>query len=174
MSRIDYDLTKIKGFVFDVDGVLSPSTVPLDNKGNPNRQVNIKDGYALQLACKLGYPIAIITGAKSTAIRTRYEALGIPHVYISAKVKIGIFEGWLKEVGLTAKDVIYVGDDIPDYEVMKAVSLPCCPKDAAVEIQRIAKYISPYNGGYGCVRDIVEQVLRSQDNWMKDKQAFGW
>lgn len=174
MSRIDYDLTKIKGFVFDVDGVLSPSTVSLDSKGNPTRQVNIKDGYALQLACKLGYPIAIITGAKSTSIRTRYEALGVPHVYIGAKVKIGIFENWLKEVGLTAKEVIYVGDDIPDYEIMNVVSLPCCPKDAAIEIQKISKYISPHNGGYGCVRDIVEQVLRSQDNWMKDKQAFGW
>ncbi len=174
MSRINYDLRQIKGFVFDVDGVLSPSTIPIGEDGNPTRQANIKDGYALQLACKLGYHIAIITGAKSEAIKRRYEALGIPHVYIGAEVKIGIFNDWLKEVGLTADEVIYVGDDIPDYEIMQVVGLPCCPHDAAVEIQAISKYISPITGGYGCVRDIVEQVLRAQDNWMKDRKAFGW
>ncbi len=174
MSRIDYDLTKIKAFAFDIDGVLSPSTISLDSTGYPSRMVNIKDGYAIQLARKLGYPIAIITGANAETINVRYKSLGVKHIYIGAKVKISIFNKWLKSVKLNPEEVLYMGDDMPDYECMNQAGLPCCPRDAAVDICNVAKYISPIDGGYGCARDVIEQVLRAQGNWMHDEKAFGW
>lgn len=174
MSRIDYDLTKIKAFAFDVDGVLSPSTIPLDSSGTPSRMVNIKDGYAIQLARKLNYPIAIITGAKSETINVRYKSLGVKDIYIGAKIKIEIFDKWLKGMRLEPEEALYMGDDIPDYECMNLAGLPCCPKDAVVDIRSLAKYISPIEGGYGCARDVIEQVLRAQGQWMHDEQAFGW
>lgn len=174
MSRIDYDLTTIKAFAFDVDGVLSPSTIPLDQNGVPTRMVNIKDGYAIQLARKLGFPIAIITGATSITIVERYKSLGVNDIYIGASVKINIFENWIKENNLDRSEVVYMGDDIPDYECMHLAGLPCCPYDAAMDICAVAKYISPVNGGHGCVRDVMEQVLRSQGLWIHNEQAFGW
>lgn len=174
MSRIEYDLTKIKAFAFDVDGVLSPSTIPLDMTGIPSRMVNIKDGYAIQLARKLGYHVAIITGATCKTIEVRYKSLGVEHIYIGANVKLNIFTDWLKKVGVEPKEVVYMGDDIPDYECMKVAGLSCCPHDAAVDICSIATYVSPVSGGYGCARDVIEQVLRAQGNWMHDEKAFGW
>lgn len=174
MSGINYDLSLIKGFVFDVDGVLSPSTIPMDEKGEPMRMVNIKDGYALQLAAKLGYRIAIITGARTESVRYRYESLGIKDVYIGASVKIDIFTGWMKENGLTPEEVIYMGDDIPDLQCMRVSGLPCAPYDACHEARETAKYISRFTGGYGCGRDVIEQVLRAQGHWLIDNKAFGW
>ena len=174
MSRTDFDLTKIKAFAFDVDGVLSSDSIPLHPSGEPMRVINIKDGYALQLAAKLGYPVAIITGGRTEAVRKRFEGLGLSHVYMGVAVKIKIFEQWLAECGLQASEVMYMGDDIPDYEVMRTVGLPCCPSDAVPEICAIAKYISPIQGGYGCARDVIEQILKAQNNWMQDKKAFGW
>lgn len=171
---INYDLKKIKGLAFDVDGVLSCQTIPLHISGEPMRTVNIKDGYALQLAVKQGLQLAIITGGKSESVRLRYEGLGVQDVYLSASVKITIFEEWLQKHGLSADDVIYVGDDIPDYEVMKRCGCPCCPSDAAPEIRSIAAYVSPFSGGNGCCRDVLEQVLRAKGLWMSDKKAFGW
>lgn len=174
MSRIDHDLSNIKAFAFDVDGVLSPSTISLHPTQGPCRMINIKDGYAMQLATKLGFPIAIITGATGEAIEKRYAALGIKHIYTGAKIKIDILQRWLNEVGVTAEETLYMGDDIPDYEVMTIVGLPCCPHDAAPDICSISKYISPVAGGYGCARDVIEQILRAQGLWMHDKRAFGW
>ncbi|HIX46013.1 MAG TPA: HAD hydrolase family protein [Candidatus Barnesiella excrementipullorum] len=174
MSRIDYDLSLIKAFAFDIDGVLSPSTIPLFPGHGPTRMVNVKDGYALQLAVKTGYPIAIITGARGESIEQRYAALGIKHIYMGANIKIEVLHQWLDEVKIKADEVLYMGDDIPDYEVMRTVGLPCCPSDAAPEICAIAKYISPIQGGYGCARDVIEQILKAQNNWMQDKKAFGW
>ncbi len=174
MSRTDFDLTKIKAFAFDVDGVLSSDTVPLHPNGEPMRVVNIKDGYALQLAAKLGYPIAIITGGRTEAVRMRFEGLGLSHVYMGVSVKITKFNEWIAECGLSADEVVYMGDDIPDYEVMRVVGLPACPADADVEIKQVARYISPKCGGMGCARDIIEQVLRAQGKWMADEKAFGW
>ena len=174
MSRTDFDLSRIKAFAFDVDGVLSSNAIPLHPSGEPMRVINIKDGYALQLAAKLGYPVAIITGGNTVAVRKRFEGLGLLHVYMGAAVKIKIFEQWLAECNLSADEVMYMGDDIPDYEVMRATGLPACPADAAPEIKHIARYISPYCGGQGCGRDIIEQVLRAQGKWMADKTAFGW
>lgn len=174
MSRTDFDLSRIKAFAFDVDGVLSPDTILLHPSGEPMRIVNIKDGYALQFAAKMGYPIAIITGGRTEAVRKRFEGLGLNHVYMGAAVKIEIFKKWLDECGLRPDEVMYMGDDIPDYEVMQIAGLPACPADAAPEIKQIARYISPFGGGQGCGRDIIEQILRAQGKWISDKTAFGW
>ena len=171
---IDYDLKKIKALFFDVDGVLSLQTISLGEDGQPRRTVNIKDGYALQLAVKRGLHIAIITGAKTEEIKKRYNNLGINDVFLSCEVKMDVFQELLKRYGLLAEEVMYMGDDIPDYEIMKAVGLPCCPADAAVEIKEISRYISPYRGGEGCGRDVIEQILRAKELWVMDKTAFGW
>lgn len=171
---IDHDLTKIRAIAFDVDGVLSSSTVGLASNGQPARTVNIKDGYALQLAAKSGLQLAIITGGQSEAIRMRYEKLGIADIYMGVSVKIKTFQAWLDAHRLKADEVAFMGDDIPDYEVMKACGCPCCPADAAPEIKDIATYVSPRLGGDGCVRDVVEQILRAQGKWMSSAKAFGW
>ncbi len=171
---IDYDLKKIKAFVFDVDGVLSTATISLGQDGIPLRSVNIKDGYAIQLAVKLGLHVCIITGGNSPSIARRYEGLGVKEVHLSAGVKIKVYDDLLVRLGLKSEEVVYMGDDIPDYEVMSVAGLPCCPKDAAPEIQHISRYVSPYAGGMGCVRDVIEQTLRAQGLWNMDKTAFGW
>lgn len=171
---INYDLKKIKAMVFDVDGVLSRQTINLDASGEPARTVNTKDGYALQYAVKQGLKLAIITGARTEAIKVRYNKLGITDIYLAAKVKIDIFNDWMRANNLTPEEIIYMGDDIPDFEIMNVVGCPCCPCDAVVEIKEISKYISPYAGGEGCVRDVVETVMRAQGKWLFDKKAFGW
>lgn len=174
MSSINYDLKKIKAFAFDVDGVLSPSTIPMSNDGVPVRMANIKDGYALQHAVKKGYKIAIITGANTESIRHRYEMLGIKDIYLKASHKIDIFKLWMDENGLIPEEVLYMGDDIPDMKCLLSSGLSCCPADACQEIRNVSKYISSISGGYGCVRDVVQQVLRANGDWMNDAEAFGW
>ena len=171
---INYDLTKIKAICFDVDGVLSASTVSMDSEGEPQRTLNVKDGYAMQLAVKMGLRICIITGARTEAVRRRYEMLGIQEVHIACSVKIDTYKTFLKQYGLRDEEVIYMGDDIPDYEVMQLCGCPCCPADAVSDIQAISIYVSHIKGGYGCGRDVVEQVLRAQGKWMSDRKAFGW
>ena len=171
---IDYDLTKIKALIFDVDGVLSAEAIVLHPNGEPMRTVNIKDGYALQLAVKCGLHVAIITGGRTEAVRKRYEGLGIQDVYLGASVKTREYAELMKKYDLKPEEVLYMGDDIPDYEVLKLVGLPCCPADAAPEIKSVCRYISHRNGGYGCGRDVVEQVLRAQGKWMEEEKAFGW
>lgn len=171
---INYNLKKIKAIVFDVDGVLSAETITMSSEGEPLRTVNIKDGYAIQLAQKMGLRIAILTGGNTNAIRTRYENLGVQDIYMKCSVKITTFEEFLKKYNLSADEVIYVGDDIPDYEVMKRCGCPCCPADACSDIKAISLYISDRRGGYGCGRDIVEQVLKAQGKWLSDAKAFGW
>lgn len=171
---INYNLKKIKAIVFDVDGVLSAETITMAATGEPLRTVNIKDGYAIQLAQKMGLRIAILTGGNTSAIRTRYENLGVQDIYMKCSVKITTFEEFLEKYQLCADEVIYVGDDIPDYEVMKRCGCPCCPADACSDIKAISLYVSDRKGGYGCGRDIVEQVLRAQGKWLSDAKAFGW
>ena len=173
MSSIDFDLTKIKTFVFDIDGVLSSQTISLSNDGEPLRTANIHDGYAINLAIRSGYGIAIITGGNSEAVRVRYEALGVKHIYMKSSLKMRDFQHLLANTDYNAEEMVYVGDDIPDFEVMQQVALPVAPADAAAEIKAIAKYISPKVGGQGVARDIIEQVLRVQGNWMH-AEAFGW
>ena len=174
MSAIDYDLRKLRGVVFDVDGVLSPSTIPMSDDGVPMRMVNIKDGYAMQLAAKKGLRLAIITGAKTQSVIHRYNALGINDVYIGVALKRPVMERWMAEKSLAPEEVAYVGDDIPDYEVMKMVGLPVAPADAATEIKDAARYISPREGGHGVARDLLEQILKAKGEWLNAHDAFGW
>lgn len=174
MSKIDYDLTSIRGVVFDVDGVLSPSTVPMGSDGVPQRMVNIKDGYALQLAVKCGLRLAIITGADTEAIRTRYGALGITDIYLKASKKLPVLHEWLATNGLKPEEVAYCGDDVPDLPPMKAVGLPVAPADAAVEVRQCARYVTIAEGGYGVARELLEQILRVRGQWLSDAKAFGW
>lgn len=171
---INYDLKKIRAIVFDVDGVLSCETIYLHPNGEPMRSVNIKDGYALQFAVKCGMIVAIITGGKTEAVRKRYEGLGIKDVYLGAAVKINEYNQLKEKYQLADEEILYMGDDIPDYEVMQLCGCACCPADAAPEIKEISTYISHRNGGYGCGRDVVEQVLRAQGKWMSHEEAFGW
>lgn len=171
---INYDLKKIRALVFDVDGVLSTETIPMSADGIPCRTVNIKDGYAIQLAVKRGLHVAIITGGKVEAVRKRYEGLGVQDIHLGASVKIRVYDEFLQKYGLTDEEVLYMGDDVPDYEVMARCGCPCCPVDAAPEIKELSLYVSHLRGGHGCGRDVVEQVLRAQGLWMTDKTAFGW
>ena len=171
---INYDLTKIKALVFDVDGVLSSGTISVDTKGELIRTTSVKDGYALHLAVKLGFHIAIITGAFEESILLRYKEIGIEDIYLGSSRKTAMLQQLLDKFGLSKEEVLYMGDDIPDYEVMQQVGMPCCPKDAAPEIREISLYISHLNGGCGCVRDVIEQVLKAQNKWMADEKAFTW
>ncbi len=171
---INYELKKIKAIVFDVDGVLSLNTIAMDNEGVPVRTMNIKDGYAIQLAVKLGLKIALMTGGRNEEIRKRYAYLGVQDVFLNCKVKLNTWDTYLKENNLQTDEVIYVGDDIPDYEIMQRAGCPCCPKDACADIKALSTYISDCNGGMGVARDIIEQVLRAQGKWLKSAKAFGW
>ena len=171
---INYDLSAIKAILFDVDGVLSASTVQTDAEGMPLRTVSIKDGYAIQLARKCGMRIGIITGGTSEAIRGRYEKLGVEDIFMGCAVKIEVYDDYLRRHGLTDKEILYMGDDIPDYEVMRRAGCPCCPRDACHEIREASVYVSPFDGGQGCCRDVIEQVLRAQGHWLSDRRAFGW
>lgn len=171
---INYDLKKIRAIFFDVDGVLSCETIPQHVNGDPMRTVNIKDGYAMQFAVKCGLRLAIITGGKTEAVRIRYEALGLQDVILGAAVKIQVYNDLKEKYNLKDEEILYMGDDIPDYEVMSVCGLPCCPADAAPEIKAVSKYVSHKNGGMGCARDVVEQVLKAQGLWMNNAKAFGW
>ncbi len=171
---INYDLTKIRAIIFDVDGVLSAETITLSADGEPLRTVNIKDGYAIQLAEKLGLRIAIMTGGNTSAVRIRYERLGVEDVFMGCSVKIKVYDDFLQKYGLTDDEVMYMGDDIPDLEIMRRVGCPVCPKDACPEVQQASRYISHLKGGYGCGRDVIEQTLRAQEKWIMNAKAFGW
>lgn len=174
MSAINYDLAKIKGVAFDVDGVLSPSTITMNADGIPLRGVNIKDGYAMQLAVKRGLQLAVITGADSRAVEVRYRGLGLEDVYTRASRKIEVLKGWMSLRQLRPEEVAFVGDDVPDYECMQYVGLSVAPHDACRDILKTAAYVSPSDGGYGVARDLLEQILRARGLWTLDAKAFGW
>jgi 3-deoxy-D-manno-octulosonate 8-phosphate phosphatase (KDO 8-P phosphatase) len=165
-------LKNVKGFVFDVDGVFSDNII-LDPSGDMMRTMNIKDGFAINYAVKKGYPIAIITGGNSESVTTRFKNLGVAKVYSKSANKIVDFNDFIQEYHLKPSDILYMGDDLPDYPVMKQVGVPVCPADAAEEIKQISVYISHKNGGHGCVRDVVEQTLRVQEAWI-DPSTHIW
>jgi 3-deoxy-D-manno-octulosonate 8-phosphate phosphatase (KDO 8-P phosphatase) len=173
MTNFKEDLVRVKAFVFDIDGVLSLQTINLNSFGVPNRTVNLRDGYAIQLAVKKGYFVAVITGSNSKEYLKRLKQLGVKDVYLNSRSKLEHFNEFLKRHNLDKSDVLFMGDDIPDYEVMKVAGIPVCPSDADSEIKQVAYYISDKKGGEGCVRDVIEQVLSLHNKWM-DTQGFTW
>jgi len=169
-------LTKLKDittFIFDVDGVLTDGSVFVSDTGEQSRNFNIKDGYALQLAVKCGYNVCAISGSRSKSAIHRLNSLGITDVYLGAHIKIDKFKIYLEEKSIIATNVLYMGDDIPDLDVMKLAGLPVCPADAVEEIKAVSAYVSPYGGGKGAARDIIEKVLKIQDKWMSE-EAYSW
>ena len=171
---INYDLTKIKAIIFDVDGVLSKQTIGMDAMGEPMRTMNVRDGYAIQLAVKLGLHIVVLTGGHSPNIALRYQYLGVKDIFTGCAVKIETYEKLMSKYGLRDEEVLYMGDDIPDYEIMHRCGCPCAPKDASSDIKAVSVYVSDYFGGEGCARDVIEQVLRAQGKWLSCAEAFGW
>lgn len=161
-------LNKVNTFVFDVDGVLTDGTIQLMPNEEPIRTFHSKDGYILQLAIRKGYRVAIITGGRSQSVKQRLQGLGITDVYLGSSDKIDDYRELEAIYDLKAENVLYMGDDMPDFEVLQAVGVATCPSDAAPEIKAICDYVSPKNGGKGCVRDVIEQTLKVQGNWMKE------
>ncbi len=161
-------LNHVTTFIFDVDGVLTDGSILLMPGQEPIRKFNSKDGYALQLACKKGYKVAIISGGKNEAVRERMSLLGIKDIYLGAADKIEKLEELFLMYDLKKEEVLYMGDDIPDYQVMMACGVSCSPSDAAPEVKAISDYISPKGGGMGCVRDVIEQTLKVQGKWNAD------
>ena len=160
---------KITTFIFDVDGVLTDGTVLVLENGLQARRMNIKDGYALQLAIKKGYRILIVSGAAASPVIDRLNKLGIADVHTGITDKKLFVETYIVNNNLTTAEILFMGDDIPDQYVMLMVGLPVCPADAVPEIKEISKYISPLNGGYGCVRNVIEKVMKSQGNWRHEE-----
>lgn len=167
-------LANISTLIFDVDGVLTDGMVTLLPNGEQVRNLNSKDGYAIQLAVKKGLRICIISGGNSENVKMRLESMGVKDVYLRIKEKMTTYEDILVMYDLKHEEVLYMGDDIPDYEVMKHVGIPTCPSDAAREIKDIATYISDAKGGEGCARDVIEKVLRAQKKWMTNSEDLQW
>ena len=159
-------LHQITTFIFDVDGVLTNGIVNVMTNGDMIRRMNVKDGYALKKAIDKGYNVAIISGGKNEGVRIRLNGLGVENIFLGVHNKIEKFNSYCKENNLKPENIVYMGDDIPDAEVMKVVGLACAPNDADIVIQEIAKYVSHKKGGEGCARDIIEQVLRVHDKWL--------
>ena len=166
-------LKNITTFIFDYDGVLTNGIVLITNDGEQLRTANVKDGYALQLAVKKGFRIAIISGGNSESMRKRFDGLGINDVFLGVENKRKLYEEFTEVNQIKPHEILFMGDDIPDYELMHLVGIPTCPADAAEEIKKQALYISPLKGGEGCVRDVIEQTLKIQGKWF-DKDAFHW
>lgn len=164
-------LPKIKAFVFDFDGVMTAGDVWTFADGETVRCGNIKDGYALQYAVKKGYIIALISGATSKSIDNRMASLGVKQCYTGCANKMETYKKFLEINNLKEEEVVCMGDDIPDYGIMSHCGVAACPSDAATEIKELSDYVSLYPGGHGCVRDIIEQVLRLQGNWFDPKNA---
>ncbi len=174
MKNYKEKLKDITTFIFDYDGVMTTGKVLVDGNGIPLRSSDVKDGYALQLAVRLGYNVAVITGGYSVSIEKRMAMLGVKDVFVRSANKVEVLERYMKTNDLKPEQIVYMGDDLPDYPVMKIIGLPVCPADASPEIKDISLYISNRNGGRGAVRDIIEQVLKAQDKWMKDFTCYIW
>lgn len=173
MAFFKEELTNVKGFVFDVDGVLSSTVQLLAPDGETVRTSNIKDGFALMAAIRSGYAICVITGGKTIEVINRCKKIGIKDVYVGTLNKLPCFYDFLEKNNLNAEEIIYMGDDLPDYQPMMKAGIPVCPKDASPEIKSISKYISDRKGGDGCVRDIIEQVMRAQGKWI-NSEKMNW
>ena len=162
---------KINTFIFDIDGVLTDGTLWVLSEEVLARRMNIKDGYALQLAVKKGYRVIVISGGYSKEVEMRLIKLGISEVWMNIKDKLAFIQQYSSPAKIDLDTSIYMGDDLPDLLPMKKVFLPCCPKDAVAEIKDISKYISPYNGGECCVRDVIEKVLKLNNHWLINSET---
>jgi len=167
-------LPKITTLIFDIDGVLTDGIVTIMPNGDQLRSLNSKDGFAIQLAVRKGFKICVITGGNSENIKMRLAKMGVTDVYLNIAQKIDTYDDIKVMYDLKDEEIMYMGDDLPDYEIMQQVGIPACPQNAAREIRDISKYISDQDGGKGCVRDIIEKVLRAQGKWMTDKSDLTW
>ncbi|MFZ4462578.1 MAG: KdsC family phosphatase [Bacteroidales bacterium] len=174
MSNYRALLGNVSTFVFDYDGVMTEGIIIITNDGEPLRTANVKDGYAMQLVQKLGFNLAVISGGYSQSMEKRLQMLGIKDVFLGVSDKMKVFNQYLSDHKLKPENVLYMGDDIPDLLPMKACGIPVCPSDAAIEIREISLYISHHAGGRGCVRDVIEQVLKVQGKWLNDADAHLW
>lgn len=168
MKNYREKLHRITTFIFDFDGVLSDGKVYVLPDGDQIRNTDVKDGYAIHYAMKLGYRMAIISGGYSETMRLRYSNFPGMEIYLKVGDKVAVFNEYLAKHQISAEEVLYVGDDIPDYKLMQMVGVKCCPSDAAEEIKQIADYISHRRGGDGCVRDVIEQTIKAHGKWMGD------
>jgi 3-deoxy-D-manno-octulosonate 8-phosphate phosphatase (KDO 8-P phosphatase) len=157
--------SRIKAFVFDMDGVLTDGTLLVMPGGEWIRQMHIHDGYALQLAVKQGYRVCVISGSSSDPVQERLERLGVRDIFMKVSDKAAVLSSYMKEHGLSREQVLYMGDDVPDVAVSRLAGLPCCPADAMPDMREVAQYISLTPGGYGCVREVIEKVLRIHEKW---------
>lgn len=164
-------LSAITTFVLDVDGVMTNGQVLVTDEGNMLRSFNIKDGFAMQLAVKLGYRICVISGGNSPGVLKRLEGLGITDIFMKVHEKLPVFQSYISDKNLKFNEIAYMGDDIPDYQLIKQVGLKCCPADASHDIKGICDFVSSYPGGGGCVRELIEKVLRAQGKW--DLETIG-
>jgi 3-deoxy-D-manno-octulosonate 8-phosphate phosphatase (KDO 8-P phosphatase) len=156
---------QIKVFVFDIDGVLTNGQILVLPNGVMARSMNVKDGYALQLAVKKGYKVVIISGGFSQELHERFELLGVKDIFLKVLDKVQVLTDFITKNNLSFSNTLFMGDDLPDAEAMKLTALPCCPNDAVQEIKSISGYVSPLNGGAGCVRDVIEKVMKLQNTW---------
>jgi 3-deoxy-D-manno-octulosonate 8-phosphate phosphatase (KDO 8-P phosphatase) len=165
MAFFKDELKNIKAFIFDVDGVLSRDTSPLNEDGDPVRTANVKDGFAIRIAVNLGFPVAVITGGYIERVRLRHEKLGVIYYYDKVRDKVESLKDFTMKTGIDPQNILFMGDDLVDYKIMTEVGIPVCPKDAVADIKAISKYVSDKSGGEGCVRDVIEQTLRAQNKW---------
>lgn len=171
MGNFKEDIAKVKAFVFDVDGVFTDGgIIPLPD-GDFIRKYNAKDGYAIAYAIKAGYKVAIISGGRGASLEMRFRLLGVTAFHPNCQEKLPVLKEFMEEHGLSKDEVLFMGDDIPDLHAMSHVGMPVCPADAVPEIQEVSRYVSQFEGGKGCVRDIVEQVLRAHGDWAKNSSG---
>lgn len=172
MGNFKEDIAKVKAFVFDVDGVFTDGGItPLAN-GDFIRKYNSKDGYAVTYAARSGYPVAIITGGRGPSLEMRFNMLGVTGLYTNISDKLSVLKKFMEEHSLEPDEVMFMGDDIPDLDSMKHVGMPVCPADAVSEILEVSRYVSQFKGGEGCVRDVIEQVLRAHGVWAKNTKGL--
>ena len=166
MQNFKEKLNKITTFIFDVDGVLTDNKVLVMENGDVVRNIHSKDGYALQLAIKKNYRLVILSGGNNVAVKNLLLKTGVQHLFINQHDKLQCYKDFINENNLSDEEILFMGDDLPDYEVMSRVGVAACPNDSATEIKAISIYVSPKNGGQGCVRDVIEQVMRVQGTWV--------
>ncbi len=165
-------LNNINTFIFDVDGVLTDGSIQVSTQGELLRTMNIKDGYALKTAQHAGFNVCIISGGTNEGVRKRLRDLGITNIFLGVQDKVEKLDEFFDIYAINPVNALYMGDDIPDLYPMKLVGMPCCPQDAAAEIKEISRYVSHKKGGKGCVRDVIEQVLKVQGKWLTNHNAL--